>query len=244
MLLRNVFGPELLDEYRNGKKEFSGIHIQFADLSGNPLENIVIKDSKIHFTLFRFCKLNNCRFVNCEIFFGGFKGADLSGAVFEKCKMDYCLFESAIFRDTKMLRCGLSWCGMFSTDAASLDTSSSTLFKVFSNVSEFTQKDADAAFSGLMPVIQNLDFEIRTRMEDLLNSVAKRIGAEPSAAARASGYGKADASRAANPISAYQNLNSLVEGLIHAYAAKNPYRSKTPYEKSGSYKDIHKGMNK
>ncbi len=242
MALRNIFGPELLEEYKTGRKEFSNIQLQFADLSGNSFENLAIKDSKIHFTLFRFCKLNNCRFVNCEIFFGGFKGADLTGAVFENCKMDYCLFESAIFGDTKMFKCNLSWCGMFMTDTASLESSSSTLFKVFTDVSQFTQKDADAAFVGLMPFIQNLDFEIRHRMEELLTSVTKRIGAEPSAAAQKPVYGKVGESYAANPLSGYQKLNDLVEGLIHAYAAKNPYKSKTPYEKSGSYKNGQKGM--
>ena len=236
MALNNMFGQELLEEYKSGRREFSNIHLQFADLSGNSFENITIKDSKIYFTLFRFCKLKNCSFVNCEIFFGGFKGADLSGAIFVNCKMDYCLFESAIFADTKMVKCNLSWCGMFFADVASLDSSSSTLFKVFTDPSQITKEDADAAYSGFMPSIQDLGFEIRHRMEELMNSVAKRIGAEPSTASGKFIYGKADHGYAASPLSGYQKLNNLVEGLISSYAAKNPYKSRLPYEKSGPYK--------
>lgn len=229
MALTDMIGWELLEEYKNGKRVFSDINMQFSDLTGANLEGMTIKNSKLYFVLLRESNLKKCRFINCDMFSCGFRNADLSNALFEKCKIDYGYFQNAMFDNTKMTRCNLSWCGLFSAKG-SLDTSTSTLFKVFTNISDLTQADIDAAFRGLTPFIQNLDFEIKSQVQNLLKSVTDKIGIEPTKS-DPSAYGKSSNSYT-KPLSVYQ----MMEQLITDYARKTPYKAKTPYEKTDNYR--------
>src|SRR3989338_2256043 len=126
----NMLGWELLEEFEKGKKTFSGIHMEFSDMTSVNLEGLTIKDSKLNFVLLRMSNLKNC-------------------------KIDYGYFQDAIFDGTKMTKCNLSFCGMFSASAGSIDMSTSTLFKVFTDVSQVSQDDMDAAYAGLLPFLQN-----------------------------------------------------------------------------------------
>ena len=228
----NMLGWELLEEFKKGKKTFSGIHMEFSDMTSVNLEGLTIKDSKLNFVLLRMSNLKNCKFINCEMFSCGFRNADLTNTAFENCKIDYGYFQDAIFDGTKMTKCNLSFCGMFSASAGSIDMSTSTLFKVFTDVSQVSQDDMDAAYAGLLPFLQNLDFEIRSQMQGLIKAATDKIGMEPAKSAQTP-YGQKGSSYA-KPLSVY----SMMEQLISTYAAKNPYKNKakTPYEKDDSYK--------
>ena len=225
-----MFGWELLEEYKKGKRVFSDIHMEFSDLTSSNLEGVTIKDSKLNFVLLRMSNLKNCKFVNCEMFSCGFRDADLTNTIFDNCKIDYGYFQNAIFDGTKMKRCKLSFCGLFSTSVGSLDMSTSTLFKVFTDISQVSQEDMDAAYAGLLPSLQNLDFEIKTQMQDLVKSAIDKIGVEPTKSVQASYEQKGP--KYAKPSSVY----SIMEQLISNYAAKNPYKTKPPYKNDESYK--------
>src|SRR3989338_2693899 len=204
--MHNMLGWELLEEYKKGKRIFSDMHMEFSDLTSANLEGVTIKDSKLNFVLLRMSNLKNCKFVNCEMFCCGFRDADFTNTAFENCKIDYGYFSGSVFDSTKIIKCKLSFCAMFSTTQP--DMSTSELFKVFTDASQVTQEDMDAAFNGLMPFVDTL-------------------GIEPSKTSQIA-YGEKDA-KYAKPLSVY----AMMEQMISTYAAKNPYNTKTPYEKSG-----------
>ncbi len=226
----NTLGFELLEEYKNGKRDFSGINMQFSDLTGSNLEGLTIKNSKLYFVLLRQSNLKNCKFINCEMFSCGFRDADLTGAIFENCKIDYGYFQNTLFDNTKMIKCNLSFCGVFSTSLGSLDMSTSTLFKVFTDPSQVSQADMDAAYAGLLPFLSSLDFEIKSQMQNLIKAATDKIGIEPTKTVQAS-YGE-KVFQYAKPSSVY----SIMEQLISTYAAKSPYKTSMPYKKKSSYK--------
>ena len=218
----------MLEEYKKGKRTFSDINMQFSDLTGANLEGITIENSKLNFVLLRHSNLRNTRFINCELFSCGFKSADLTGAVFDGCKIDYGYFDGSIFDNTKMLKCSLSFCALFSSGQP--DTSTSSLFKVFTDASQISQNDLDAAFSGLLPFVENLGFEIKTQVQSLIKSATDKIG-EPNKLQQTH-YGQEKSYN--KSLSMYQ----MMERLIMDYAAKNPYKTSTPYkEKKNKYKN-------
>ena len=234
-MLSNIFGWEFLEEYKKGKRTFSDLHMQFSDLTGSDLQDTIIKNSKLEFVLLRESKLKNVRFIDCELFFCGFRNAEMTGVIFDNCKIDYGYFEHALFDNTKMLKCHLNWCGMFFANIGSLDTSSSTLFKVFTDISQLSQKDINDAYMGLIPFVQNLDFEMRALIQDRLKNVTTKLGIKPTTLQASPKY-EQEGSDYSKPGSAYQNLGDMMEQLIGAYASKKPYKSNTPYEKKGEYK--------
>lgn len=224
MASNNMLGWELLEEYKKGRRVFSDIHMEFSDLTSTNLEGVTIKDSKLNFVLLRMSNLKNCRFINCEMFCCGFRDADLTNAIFENCKIDYGYFQNAVFDGTEMKKCNLSFCWLASTNG-STDMSTSTQFKVFTDASQVTQDDMDAAFRGLMPFLDSLDFEIKSQMQNLIKAATGKIGMEPTKSVQTS-YGEKGSSYQ-KPLSVY----SLMEQMISSYAAKNPYKTKIPYKK-------------
>jgi len=42
--LKNVFSSEFLERYKSGEREFSNINLQYAEISGVDLSNVVIKN--------------------------------------------------------------------------------------------------------------------------------------------------------------------------------------------------------
>lgn len=221
----NMLGWELLEEYKKGKRIFSDMHMEFSDLTSANLEGVTVKDSKLNFVLLRMSNLKNCKFVNCEMFCCGFRDADFTNTIFENCKIYYGYFSGSAFDNTKIIKCKLSFCAMFSTTQP--DMSTSELFKVFTDASQVTQEDMDAAFNGLMPFVDTLGIEIKSQMQSLMKAVTDKVGIEPSKTSQIA-YGEKDA-KYAKPLSVY----AMMEQMISTYAAKNPYNTKTPYEKSG-----------
>ena len=225
----NMLGWELLEEYKKGERVFSGIHMEFSDLTSANLEGITIKNSKLNFVLLRMSNLKNCKFINCEMFGCGFRDTDLTNAIFDHCKIDYGYFQGAVFDGTKMAKCSLSFCALFST-SGSLDLSTSTQFKVFTDASQVTQEDMDAAFKGLLPFVQGLDFEIKSQMQALIKAATDKIGVEPTKSAQTPYEGKGSHYTKAS------SVYGMMEQLISSYAAKNPYKTKTPYKQDDGYK--------
>lgn len=228
MQLRTIFSSELLERYKSGIREFSGINLQYADISGCVLKDIVIKDSKFFIFAFYNCDLTNAKFINCEMVYGSFYGGRLENAVFDKCSMDLMLFENTIFKRTKILRSTIIWSGIFGTALGELDLASSTLIKVLTDPSQITQQYVDEAVSKIGPVINSLDISIRAKIKEEMQRDATKYnveiktvsGGKPAYEPRSGTYSKGE-----EP--AYgASMHAMIQNIINAYSAAHPYQTK------------------
>ena len=187
--MKALFSSELIEKYREGERSFSNVIIQYADFLGTALQDIHIKNSRLVFATFRNCALRNARFSNCEIFFGSFYGGDLTNAVFDNCEIKLTLFESAIFNNTKIVNSNISYSGMFNTNIRELDMSSAIQYKVFTDISQITEKDIESGMSLIAPYLSHLDAEIRKKIMKIIQGDAARYNFKvPIAETQKSGY--------------------------------------------------------
>ncbi len=228
--MQTLLSKEFLDQYKEGKI-FSDIVIQFADMRGENLQNISIKNSKLYFVTLRGCNLRNARFTNCEIFFGGFSDADLTNATFENCKIDLTLFDSSIFNKTKIIRSDLRYCGMMNTNIGELDMSTSVQFRVFIDPSQITDKDLEGAASLLMPFANRLDFQIASRIKKQIEWTAERYKfSVPSLSENKTGYSDKPSNYSPPPTVYGTQMNNLLNDIIGAYSQTKKYQTDSRYK--------------
>ena len=225
-----LFSKELLDHCKDGKKAFSDIILQYIDMSDMDLSGLIIKNSKLFFATFRNCNFKNAKFINCEVIYGSFYGGNLEGVIFDNCTIDMTLFQDTIFRDTKISKSRLIWSAFLNTAMGEIDLSSSTKFKVFTDLSQITAKDVEDGMAHLGPLIDSLDMSIRHKIKQELEKDFQSLGIK-------------DLPNSSNDPE-YQRTSPLVYGMqnfsamvIDTYNTSNPYRQKKSiYEKEGGYK--------
>lgn len=237
--MQNMFSSEFLEGYKNGQREFSNINLQYADISGANLNDIIIKDSKLFFVTFRSCDFSNAKFINCEIFFGTFLGGSFTNAVFEKCIIDFTLFERINPKNTKILKSKVSWSGILYSIMSEIDVSSSDTFRFITDISQITQNYVDEAMLRIGPMIGKLDISIRAQIKEEIEREAREykvkiMGTEGSK----SNYGNhsKDGSHE-NMGSVYgTTLQNFTAAVISAYNDAHPYQAKRKYDTDSTYK--------
>ena len=221
---------ELLDLYKEGKKTFSDITLQYVDLSDTNLKDIVIKNSKLFFATFRNCNFQNAKFINCEIIYGSFYGGNLEGVTFDNCTIDMTLFQRIITKNMKILRSKLIWSAILDSAIGEVDLSSSTQFKFFTSLSQLTEKDLEDAMIHINPLIDSLDISIKHKINQEMKRDAQAMGINIPKETEKTGYSE---SKNDSPGFAY-SMQALADSVINAYNTANPYKSKskTIYDKN------------
>lgn len=235
-----MLSRELLDLYKAGKRGFSNVILQFADLHGTNLRNICIKDSKIIFVTFYNSDLSNAKFINCEIFWGSFYNCVLENAVFDNCKMDLTLFDKAIFNKTKIIKSKISYSGMFNTNIRELDLSTSTQFKVFTDPSQITERDVENSLALIAPFLDKTDSQIMSRIKEGIEwdaknynlSIPNTFSSQSNKSGRA--YSKSQSSYGDVASSYGSHMESLLHDVIEAYSSSTQKRR--PYSHESEYK--------
>jgi uncharacterized protein YjbI with pentapeptide repeats len=230
--MKLMFSKELIDAVKAGQKEFDGINLEYADISGADFSNVVIKNSRLWFVNFRSCNLRNAKFLNCEIFWGGFYSTNNENSLFEKCKIDFTWMERAIFRNTKMHNCSLSWTAILDCSLGELDMSSTTSFKLFTDISQLGPNDLDEAMRMLGPIMDKMDISIKNIVMAGFKNDAARYGVDlPTPAETKSGYATGIHGEANQGYGF--SMADLTTAIINAYDTKNPYRAKKDDPQSG-----------
>ena len=93
---------EFVEKYNKGERIFSGVMMQFFDISDMKFQDIKIRDSKLLFCTFRNCDFINAIVENCEIYWLSFYNGKIFNTVFEKCKIEMTLFDSIQFSKTRI----------------------------------------------------------------------------------------------------------------------------------------------
>ena len=228
--MEHMYSFELLDEMKNGKKEFDGIFLEFAELNDKDFSGLVIRNSKINYAQFRFSNLNGAKFINCEMFFVSFFGSNLENTVFEKCKIDMARFDTANAKNTRMQNCALSYCLIFNI-VGEIDFHGTSEFKTIRNLQTFTEEDIINALKIVGNRIEDLPLEIRSELNRRISSVLiefERDQKLTQTASKSNAYEpKPDNARV---IDLYKAMSKIGEDIIK-YGNSEVYKNRKPYGK-------------
>lgn len=236
----SMFSKELLDKYKEGKRSFSNIIIQFADLQGANLQNIHIKDSKLLFVAFRNCNLSGARFSNCEMFFDSFYGSDLTDAVFDNCKIDFGLFENAIFNKTKIAKSRISYSAMYNANIQELDMTTSDQFRVLTDPSQITEDVVENGLAIILPFMDKLDTNLRSIIKKKIEAASENqkfsysLKGNPASYKKEGTYSSAKAPSYGNASGYGMQMGGLLHDVIEAYSSAQKKRSS--YSQNNEYK--------
>ena len=232
--MRYIRSGEFLERYVSGEREFSGIMLNYTDLSGKDLRDVVIRESKIIFVDFSDCNLQNSRFINCEIFDSNFSRTNLETAIFEGCTIDLALFENCIVRNTKILKSSVSLSLIINMPMGEFDISSSKLFRVFTDRAQVTEKDVEGMLSRALPLAKHFDISTKIGMRAKIARNVEKYGLRlPGSAVDESSY----ESRPENAYSSQQASYGTSKESVRrkAYKKGREYNAGTGYKNETRY---------
>jgi hypothetical protein len=229
-----MFSSEFLERYKNGEREFDNVNIQYSDISGKSFNDIIIKNSRLFFVTFRNCNFTNAKFINTEIYYATFYGGDFSNFVADNCKIDFTLFDNILPRRTNFIKCKFTWSAIFNSAAGEIDTSSCTFFKFYTNPSQITQSDIDAAMKFLGPVIDQLDISIKTQIKKDLESDAQRYSIKINESHKNNSAYNNQKNVTGGQSGYGANIQGFIDNVINAYNTANPYKARKSYTDSNT----------
>lgn len=235
--MKHMLSSEILEQFRAGKKEFSGIHTQFCEFDGIDLSGIIIRNSELDYTSFRNSNMKNAKLINCKIFFFSLYNADVENVVIDRCGIDTARFDNMRAKNTKITNSQLSYTLMFGTNTGEMDLQGTTEFKVWRNASEITEKDIIESIERLGESFETLPIEVKSRLRVAIKKAISESGRDPglletaqskeTAYDKTAGYNKMAA--------AYGALDNIMKEVM-AYGNSEAYKQKSAYESSGNTK--------
>lgn len=222
--------PEFMELIKKGEKLFENRFMQFFDISGLKLENLIFRNCNLFFCTFRNCALKNVSFENCAIYSGSFYTGSADGLVFEKCDLELTLFDSFQFAGTSMKKCRMQWCGLMNSNAASVDLSTSSQFKTITDLSQVTPADIEYIISLVMQKVERLDMDMRLKVKEIIRADIERYKLK----SPEEGEKYAHSNSTADSPLTYGEAKGIVEGFF--YGTQSPYKSKKhAYDRSTEY---------
>lgn len=229
--MQHMYSYELWEQFKSGRKEFSGIQLQFCEFNDKDFTGLVIKNSKIDYTQFRFANLKNAKFINCDMFFVSFFGADMENTVFDNCKIEATRFDSAQFKNTKILRSSLSYCLLINANEREMNFEGSQKFKVFTDL-DISNEDIIEALAFVGAHLEDLPFEIKSeinkRLADSMKDLNKDARLMQLSAVENKPYGSS-ASNYRKVLGVYQALDALSDKLAKYGSSREIYKVKKKY---------------
>jgi len=229
--MENLTSIEFLDRLQ--EKEISNIYMQYSDLTGHEFKDVVIKNSKFFFVVFRRCIFKNVIFENCEFFFCAFGYTDSENLTFRHCKMEYSGFTEAMMKDCKFISTSLSWHSFINTTPG-FELRNCTQFNIFRKTEDIYPL-IDKSMEDLQPILNTLNFEMRHNVMELLEMLKrdtkldKEIKFNFVTSEKSGQYetGKKN----------YSMFDSLIDSAVAAYGTKPAYKTgKSAYEAKSEYK--------
>lgn len=224
---KRLFSNEITEPYAKGQRMFRDAEIPFCQFGGMILDGITFRNCDFQYTSFRFTSIKNAKFIGCNFFFGSFYGADLENVAFENCNMEFLRLDDAAFSNTIFRKCDISYSTIMNTALGAAEFIDCKKFKVFGNINEITEHDVADAMKIIGPSLESLDYEIKNRIKNILEKIAKEYNMSNPMKQLNKGSAYSGNQTAGN---AYEKMTEILDSAIQAYNAKNPYRTKTPYD--------------
>ncbi len=233
--MEKMYSSEFIERIAAGQKNFDGIEINYADLSGRTFHDLHIKNSRIMFSSLRNCKLKDVVFEDCEMLFAACGFSEFISVRFIKCKIDYSGFTGCVFDDSEMTNTTLSWVSFIDADISGLKLAKCPEFRVVRSMAELTSSVIEGAFAHLGPLLQHLDSDTRSNIEKLLKDFERRYDREMAAESKhPKSYGRTDSGIYSPSPSGYKMFDAVVDSAIKTYGHP-PYKKKGAYDAGSKY---------
>lgn len=230
---------EFIESYAQGKRNFSNASMQFFDISNLKLADVVFKGCKLLFCTFRNCEFKNVMFENCTVYFGSFYTGVANNLVFEKSTIELTLFDTFQFSAAEMKNCSIRWCGIFNSNSAAVDFSTSSHYNLITDISQLshlTPQQIEEVTNELIGAVGRLDIGLKMKLKEMIQQDMKRYNLDSPAHRTGAAYGENNVNREDENLS-YGEVRKLVEMTFGAYGTKTVYKTnKTEYETKDIYK--------
>jgi hypothetical protein len=237
--LKNVFSSEFLERYKSGEREFSNINLQYAEISGVDLSNVVIKNSKIFVVTFSDCNITNVQFINCEMIYSGFHRCHLENSTFKKCNMDLMFFEDNFFKRTNVSESTIVWSAIIGSSMGELDSSSSVFIEVITDTAQITQQYIENGLARIGSFISSLDIDVllKSKLKKEFQDSASHYNFDVKYIPDAkTSYESSGSYNKAAEHGYGANIQNMMHSIINAYNAAHPYQDKKSYQNDSKYK--------
>lgn len=225
---------EFVEKYNAGQKEFTGVLMQFFDVSDMKLHDLTIKNSEVLFCSFRNCDLKNVKINDCKIYLLNFYTGMVADICFDRCDIEQMLFDTFSFKSAKFIRCNIRWSGILNSNYGNVDMSTSSQYKFFTDLSQVTRRDMEDMIKITMQDIERLDIGLRLKVKEMIRQDIDHYNL-PNPEDKKDSYGSMRTG-ADSPLT-YGEVKGLVEASFGAYNKPENYKSaKHPYERKDKYK--------
>ncbi|MFH1631206.1 MAG: pentapeptide repeat-containing protein [Candidatus Aenigmatarchaeota archaeon] len=148
-MLRNISKQEILEQYKNGVRDFRKIRCICQDFYDLCLKEIDFSGSDLEFCGFAGSNLSKTNFSNCNLVWSGFDRANLTETNFKNAKLNWSSLNRATFKNTIMINADLSWSIIFETNRGELNLSGAIIDTVAWNLNEITESGISFARENL-----------------------------------------------------------------------------------------------
>src|SRR3989338_6315569 len=229
--MEHMYSQQLMEQFRAGRKEFSGIHLNFCTLDNIDLSGLVIRNSKLEYTAFWHSNLNGAKFINCEMFFVSFYTAFLENTAFDNCKIEMARFDSAILKNTKIINSRISYSLCVNANLGELDMRNTSKFKWITDPSSVSDEDIIDALRVIGNRTDELPIEIKSEIQRRINSSLKDFNRDTRLAGISADKAYGETQKSMSPVS-YESMANFTDGIIK-YGSSEIYKS----GKKGIYKN-------
>ena len=187
---RYMTAKKILDLYKKGERDFSGVVCNNDSFDGFDLRGIIFKKADLGFCSFYGTNLSGADFSEANLEWTGFIRANLKNTNFEKARATWSRFNESIFDKTNFRNADLSWSLFFNTNLyAGADLTGAITGTIATDPSQITEEGMKKLADKLGTLRGKLDPELITRLQLIAGSTKEKTkqGAQSSKEV----YGKA-----------------------------------------------------
>ncbi|GEM_PF-4479309 len=230
-----VTQKEFLEKYDSGQKEFENVLMQFFDVSGRKFDGVTIRNSKMFFCNFHNCELRKFRLERCELYYVNFYTGKASDLMIDSCDMEQTLFDVFSFDKAAFKKCNIRWSGILNSNIGSVDLSTSSRYKFFTDLLQVTPQDIEDAIKLVSGDIERLDLDMRLKVKQMIRQDMEKYDL-PEPGEKKDAYAVSGNRHDDSPLT-YGEAKGMVEAAFGAYGPQGGYKTKkTAYETDSKYK--------
>jgi len=223
----------VLEEYGNGRRDFSRVKVQMADFTDKDIRGIVFRDAEVSHAYFQRANLEGADFTDANVEWCDFSRAIVKNATFARAKMGYSLFTDVIFENTNLSNADVQSSLLFNADISRANITGANFYNCVFRASDLTQEGISIARQKFMESGSGLPYEVKMMIEFSLKRVQDKFNVmqmvqeeTPRGSAYSLSVGKGYSVKIAND-----------EGGA-AYESQNPYRSEVKYKARNAYRPV------
>ena len=184
---------KILDLYKEGRRDFSGIICQNDSFDNFDLKGIIFKKADLSYCSFYGTNLEGADFSEAQLEWTGFIRANLKKASFEKSRAVWSRFNESLLEKTNFRGADLSWSLFFNTNLyAGADLTGAITATIATDPSQITEEGMSKLAEKLGSMKGKMDSELLTRLQLIASSTKEKTGKEGESAAGKYGHKTSD----------------------------------------------------